>query len=252
MNTPVIDVRQLYTQFEQTYIHQDLTLQVYPQEIFAIIGGSGSGKTTLLRTLLRLHTPVSGTVSIFGQDIFRASAAWVKQLQCRWGVLFQSGGLFSSLTVKENVAFPLTEHTALSSSLIEHIARLTIQLVGLPDGAADLYPAELSGGMVKRAALARAIVLNPELLFLDEPTAGLDPALTRALNELLLKLHDALGFTAVVITHEMDTLQAIADRVAFLAEGKVVECGTLSELQCSSHPAVRAYFHGSAQREVKK
>lgn len=245
---PAIEVKGLVNAFGDHVVHDGVDLTVKRGEVMAIVGGSGAGKSVLLNSIIGLRWPQAGTVKVFGQDLERASQRRWNAINRRWGVLFQQGALFSNLTVKENVAAPMYEHTRMSRAEIDKLARLKIGLVGLRAGAADLKPAELSGGMRKRAGLARALALDPELLFLDEPTAGLDPIGAAAFDELIRELSDSLGLTVFMITHDLDTIYAIADRVAVLADKKVVAVQTPRELEKSDHPWIREYFHGPRGR----
>jgi phospholipid/cholesterol/gamma-HCH transport system ATP-binding protein len=247
MNTlpSIVVVKGLKTHLDGKWIHNELDLTVQQGEILAIVGGSGSGKTTLLREMLMLTRPTAGSISIFAQELTTAHPADLLAVQRRWGVLFQQNALFSSLTVHENVSFPLQEHTALDRESIRELAMLKILLAGLPADSATKYPTELSGGMQKRAALARAIVLDPELIFLDEPTAGLDPQTAAGFDELVLSLQTTMGLTIVMITHDLDSLWTISSRVAFLGEGKVLSVANISELIHDPHPAIQAFFSGS-------
>lgn len=240
----VIEITQLKTKLGGQWVHNGLDLQVDRKEILGIVGGSGSGKTTLLRSILMLQRPTSGSIKVFDTDVTRAKVAQARSVRQRWGVLFQQNALFSSLTVLENVCFPLRTFTKLPSAIQEQIALLKIALAGLPLSTASKYPAELSGGMQKRAALARAIALDPELLFLDEPTAGLDPQSAEGLDDLVLHLRKNLGLTVVVITHDLDTIERVTDRVAFLGEGKVLAALPLTQLMEQQHPLIKAYFSG--------
>lgn len=248
----VIEIRGLKTQFGATVILENLDLSIRRGEIAALVGGSGSGKTTLLRAIIMLQRAVQGSIQLFGQEVVDISERAAFGLRRRFGVMFQQGALFSSLTVCQNVAAPLIEHTALDKTLIGDIARLKIALAGLPADAAHKYPSELSGGMVKRAALARALALDPDVLFLDEPTAGLDPVSASALDELVLQLRASLGLTIVIITHDLDTLWRVADRVAFLAERRVIAYGSMEELTASSHPLIRDYFDTPRARAAQE
>lgn len=240
----ILEVRGLKTYFGETCILKGIDLTVQQGEIMAIVGGSGSGKSTLLRSILLLLQPRAGTIRLFGKDIQHCSQAEEISLRQKWGMMFQQGALFSSLTVLENIAFPLQEYTSLDTAMIREIALLKLVLVGLPVETAHKYPAELSGGMQKRAAIARALALDPELLFLDEPTAGLDPQSASGLDELVLNLKSMLNLTLVMVTHDLDTLWRVADRVAFLGEGKVLAVGTMMELSQMTHPLIKAYFSG--------
>ncbi len=240
--TTIIDIKNLETKLGGQAIHKNLNLTVNQREILGIVGGSGSGKTTLLRAILMLLRPTAGSIKVFGTEITQCTEQQASAVRHRWGMLFQQNALFSSLNVLENVQFPLVNFTQLPVTVQEQIALLKIALVGLPDTAAIKYPAELSGGMQKRAGLARAIALDPELLFLDEPTAGLDPQSAEALDELVLHLRDNLDLTVVIVTHDLDTLWRISDRVAFLGEGNVLSAAPLAKLMEDSHPSIQAYF----------
>ncbi|HLF67166.1 MAG TPA: ATP-binding cassette domain-containing protein, partial [Gammaproteobacteria bacterium] len=215
----LIEISGLVNRFDSNIVHDHLDLNIDRGEVLAIIGGSGSGKTTLLRSILMLHQPNAGKIKVFDVDVLNCSPRQAEKVQRRWGVAFQNNALFSSLTVLENIMFPLKEFTDLSFELRRELALLKILLVGLKAEVSELYPSELSGGMLKRAALARAMALDPEVLFLDEPTAGLDPNSAGALDELIIHMRDDLGLTIVVVTHDLDTLWRVPDRVAFLGEG---------------------------------
>ncbi|MDX5331012.1 MAG: ATP-binding cassette domain-containing protein [Caulobacteraceae bacterium] len=247
---PVIEVRGLRSQFGDHVVHQDLNLTVRGGEVVGVVGGSGSGKSVLLNTIIGLKAPEGGEVRVFGQEV--SGAREDGGLERRWGVLFQHGALFSNLTVRENVEAPMREHTRLSPPEMEALANLKIALVGLRPEAGDLKPAELSGGMRKRAALARALALDPELLFLDEPTAGLDPIGAGAFDELIRDLSDSLGLTVFMITHDLDSLYAITDQVAVIADKKVVAQAPVSELETSDHPWIQEYFLGPRGRAAAK
>jgi len=246
-----IDVRGLATRFGAQMVHEGLDLQVRRNEIFAIIGGSGSGKSTLLREMILLHRPDAGSIRVFGQDLLALDRQQANVLRQRWGVMFQKGGLFGSLTVAENVAWPLHEHTELDDTVIDGIAALKIALAGLEPQAATRYPSELSGGMVKRAALARAMALDPQLLFLDEPTAGLDPQSAAGVDTLVRELRDLFGLTIVIITHDLDLLWQVADRVAVLGAGRVQAVGSMAELAQLDNDAVRPFFAGARGRSAR-
>jgi len=238
----VIEMRGVSTHFGTHAVHTNLDLEVRRGEILAIAGGSGSGKSVLLREMILLQQPSAGTIKIFGDDIATLSEDDTHMLRQRWGVMFQKGGLFSALTVQENVGLPLREHTALDDTMIDDIADWKLSLTGLaPDDGAKL-PSALSGGMVKRAALARALALDPELLFLDEPTSGLDPASARGITELILKTHELYGLTIVMVTHDVDLLWRACDRVAVLGEGRVLITAPMAELQQNDNPIVQEYF----------
>lgn len=246
-----IDMRQVCTRFGDKVVHENLDLQIRCGEIFAIVGGSGSGKSTLLREMILLHTPDSGTVRVLGLDLAGINEEQASSLRQRCGVMFQKGGLFGTLTVAENIGLPLREHSQLDDKSINDIAALKLALSGLKPEAADLYPAELSGGMLKRAALARALALDPELLFLDEPTAGLDPASATGLDSLLRHLHELYRPTIVMITHDLDLLWQVTHRVAVLGEGKVLAVGSMEELSQLQHPVIRDYFDGARGRAAQ-
>ena len=246
--SPVIEVRGLCNRFGRQVVHEGLDLDVERGEILALVGGSGTGKSVLLRTIIGLNRPQAGSVRVFGADVLAPAPPGRPPLQRRFGVLFQHGALFSSLTVGENVALPLIEHAGLSGAAAARLAALKIALVGLPANARDKYPADLSGGMIKRAALARALALDPDILFLDEPTAGLDPIGAGAFDQLLVTLRDALGLTVLLVTHDLDTLHAITDRVAVLAERRVLVCGGLEQVAATDDDWIRAYFHGPRGR----
>ena len=224
------------------WVHDGLDLQINRGEIFAIVGGSGSGKTTLLRSILMLQKPTSGTLKVFDVDVMHCDRKQAQQLRRRQGVMFQQSALFSSLNVLENILFPLNEFTDLSPSMQKEMALLKVALVGLPIDAAFKYPLELSGGMLKRAALARAIALDPELLFLDEPTAGLDPHSAAALDNLLITLRDSMGLTIVMVTHELASLRRVTDKVAFLGEGLVLSVESMASLEKNPNPLIQEFF----------
>ena len=241
----VIDVNNVSTRFGDHVVHSGLNLQVHRAEVFAVIGGSGSGKSTLLRELILLHRPTEGTIRVLGTELDQLSDEAALNLRRRWGVMFQHGGLFGSLSVLENIGLPLREHTTLSDPLIDEIAAWKLDMAGLKPEVGAQFPAELSGGMMKRASLARALALDPELLFLDEPTAGLDPKSAGGVDELILKLRELFGLTIVMITHDLDLLWQVADRVAVLADGTVQGIGSMDELSGSDKPAIRQFFEGA-------
>lgn len=245
---PAIEVEGLLSQFGDRVIHKDLDLTVRQGEVLAVVGGSGSGKSVLLNTILGLKRPEGGRIRVFGQDLTKATRKQRAGMARRWGVLFQQGALFSNLTVRENVASPMYEHTEMSRQAIRELADLKIAMVGLPPEAGALKPSELSGGMRKRAGLARALALDPELLFLDEPTAGLDPIGAAAFDELILDLSRSLELTVFMITHDMDSLYTITDRVAVLADKHVVATAPVHELERSTHPWIHEYFLGPRGR----
>ncbi len=245
---PVIRVENLTSAFDDAVIHEGLNLEVRKGEILGLVGGSGAGKSVLLNTLIGLREPQGGSVEVLGVNLQSAGDQARDALERRWGVLFQSGALFSSLTVRENVAAPMNEHTKLSVRTMDQLADSKLAMVGLPPRAGNLHPAELSGGMRKRAGLARAIALDPELLFLDEPTAGLDPISAEAFDSLIRNLSEALGLTVFMITHDLDSLYALCDRVAVIADKKIVAVGPISELETSDHPWIKQYFLGPRGR----
>ena len=248
---PVIRIRGLRTQFGAQVVHEDLDLDIHRGEVVAIVGGSGSGKTTLVREILTLTRAAGGSIRVFGHEVVDGSPAAQALLARRSGVLFQQGALFTSLTIQQNVAVPLQEHTSLERKLIDHIARLKIALAGLPANAAWKYPSQLSGGMIKRASLARALALDPELLFLDEPSAGLDPVSANGLDELILQLKDSLKLTVVMVTHDLDSLWRVTDRVAFLGERRVLAYDSMKALSRHEHPLIKAYFGGPRGRAAQ-
>lgn len=247
MAEPVISVRGLCTRFGSQVVHDGLDLDVLPGEVLGVVGGSGTGKSVLLRTIIGLNRPAAGTITVLGQRIDQLDAAGWAALQARWGVLFQNGALFSSLTVEENIEVPLKEHLHLPKPLMREIAALKIQLVGLPPDAGAKYPSQLSGGMRKRAGLARALALDPEILFLDEPTSGLDPIGAAGFDDLIRSLQRSLNLTVFMVTHDLDSLRAICDRIAVLVD-KRITIGTLDELMRNEHPWIHNYFHGPRAR----
>jgi len=251
-NDRVIEISRLSTSFGEHVVHSGIELEVRRAEIFALIGGSGSGKSTLLREMILLQRPDSGSIRVLGVDLDRLADDAALALRQRWGVMFQHGGLFGSLTVQENIGLPLREHTELEDALIDEIAAAKLALTGLKAEVGAQYPSELSGGMMKRASLARALALDPELLFLDEPTAGLDPDSAGGVDELVRKLRDLFGLTVVMITHDLDLLWQVADRVAVLAEGKVQGVGSMTELSRMDHPAIRQFFDGPRGRAAEE
>lgn len=248
---PVIEVRGLSTRFGAAVVHRNIDLTVRRGEILALVGGSGSGKTTLLQEIVMLQRPTSGSIRMFGQELVGISNRQAQRLRRRFGVLFQRGALFTSLTVLENVSVVLKEQTRLTSRLIRELAALKVAQSGLPPDAAAKYPNELSGGMVKRAGLARAMALDPEVLFLDEPTSGLDPTSAGAFDELVLRLKEWLGLTIMMVTHDLDSLWRVADRVAVLGDGQLLAVGTMEELSNVAHPRVREYFEGPRARAAR-
>jgi phospholipid/cholesterol/gamma-HCH transport system ATP-binding protein len=249
---PIVEVRDLRTRFGDAVVHDGVSLEVHEGEVFALAGASGCGKSTLLREMILLQKPQSGSIRVLGREVVGLGDEEALPLRRNWGVMFERGGLFGSLTVRENVGLPLREHTALEDKLIDEIAAVKIALTGLPQSAAAKYPVELSGGMRKRAALARAIALDPRLLFLDEPTAGLDPLSADGFDHLVRHLKELLGLTIFMVTHDLDLLWGVADRVAFMVEGRIAGVGTMQELSKSEQPLVREYFYGPRGRGARE
>ena len=247
-----IKVHGLKNGFGDQLVHDGLDLEVRKGEILGVVGGSGTGKSVLMRSIIGLQIPMEGDIEVLGRSITGAREDDDIDIRSRWGVLFQGGALFSTLTVAENVEVPLKEFfPEISPELMHEIARYKVVLSGLPEDATAKYPAELSGGMRKRAGLARALALDPELLFLDEPTAGLDPIGAAAFDSLIVELKQALELTVFLITHDLDTLYEICDRVAVLADGKVIAVGTIPELLATEHPWIQDYFNGPRGRAAK-
>jgi len=244
----VLEGQELAMSFGQRRVFQGVNLSVARGEVLAIVGGSGSGKSTLMRQLALLQTPTSGSVRVFGTVVSDMEALVANSLRRRLGVMFQNGALFGDLTVLQNVCVPLREHTELSPSLAEQVAMLKIALAGLEPDAAALFPSQLSGGMRKRAAVARGIALDPEVLFLDEPSSGLDPISADAMDELVLQLKGTLGLTVILVTHDMDSLWRVADRILLLADGRAAAVGTIDELVASSNEVARSFFHSRRGR----
>lgn len=239
----VIHIEGLVTGFGKKIIHDHLNLDVYRGEVLGVVGGSGSGKSVLLRTIIGLNEPKEGIIEVFGKHAGHAEGSRMRALEMRWGVLFQEGALFSSQTVAENIQVPLREYTSMSQELMDEIAAMKIALVGLPPDTAQKLPSELSGGMKKRAGLARALALDPELLFLDEPTSGLDPISANQFDELIAELQQSLGLTVFMVTHDLDSLAAITDRIAVLVDKKI-KTGTIEELRKDTTPWIHEYFSG--------
>jgi phospholipid/cholesterol/gamma-HCH transport system ATP-binding protein len=244
---PVIRIRGLVNQFGKQVVHDGVDLDVMRGEVIALVGGSGTGKSVMMRTILGLNRPHAGSIELLGADVARMDSAARAATQTRCGVLFQDGALFSSLTVTENVQAPMREHLRLNQELMDELAALKIAMVGLPPEAGPKFPGELSGGMRKRAGLARALALDPEIVFLDEPTAGLDPIGAAAFDSLIRDLQQSLGLTVVMVTHDLDSLIAICDRIAVLVDKKV-RTGTMAEHMEDPHPWIREYFHGPRAR----
>lgn len=247
----IIEVRGLKTQFGDHVVHENLDLDVYRGEILGVVGGSGTGKSVLLRAIIGLVEPAAGEIRVKGRDVAQLHGDALKSFATHWGVLFQHGALFSSLTVAQNIQAPLREHLDLPQSLMDEISSYKISMVGLDRDAASKYPSELSGGMRKRAALARALALDPEILFLDEPTAGLDPIGAAAFDGLIKRLRDALGLTVFLVTHDLDTLNSVCDRIAVLAEKRVIVAGPMQDMLKVDHSWVHEYFHGPRARAAR-
>lgn len=237
----IIEIQDLNVILSGQKILSDLSLSIEAGEIFGIVGGSGAGKTTLLRSILLL-VPATGSIKVMGNEIINATEAVQQKVRALWGVMFQQGALFSSLTLLENVMFPMRQETTLSEQDMEELARIKIALVGLTQDAANRYPAELSGGMRKRAAIARALALDPKLLFLDEPTAGLDPHGSSELDALILDLRQSLNLTVVMVTHDLDTIWRVTDKIAFLGKGSVLDCAPIKQMMQSKDPLISKYF----------
>ena len=239
--TPVIEVEHIHTRFGTTYVHRDISFSIERGQIVALIGGSGCGKSTLLREIIGLLRPTEGTAKLFGRDVWQCSQSEQAELRHRFGVLFQNGALFSALTCGENIAVPLVEQTELPPKRIEELVQLRLGLTNLSPDTAQKMPSEISGGMRKRVALARALALEPEVLFLDEPTSGLDPISARSFDHLIRTLSRSLGLTIFIVTHDLDSIHSIADRIIVLGEGQVDVVSTLD------HPWIRSYFSARAQ-----
>jgi phospholipid/cholesterol/gamma-HCH transport system ATP-binding protein len=249
----VIEVKGLGNSFGESIIHEDLDLEVRRGEILGVVGGSGTGKSVMMRSIIGLQRPDSGEVRVFGEPMLDRDDIQLQGIRKRWGILFQGAALFSTLTVAENVQVPLREfYPRLSEKLLDEIAAYKIVMVGLPSDAGPKYPAELSGGMKKRAGIARALALDPDLLFLDEPTAGLDPIGAAAFDQLIVDLRERLGLTVFLITHDLDTLYTICDRVAVLADRKVIAVGTIPELLALDHEWIQEYFRGPRGRAAEE
>jgi phospholipid/cholesterol/gamma-HCH transport system ATP-binding protein len=250
MRYPAIEVQGLVNRFGSQLVHDGLDMQVAQHEVFGIVGGSGTGKSVLLRSILGLQRPQAGTVRIEGHDITRASEAELRPIKARYGVAFQSGALYSGLTVLQNVQLPMLEYLDLEAAVLDELARLKIGLVGLNADAADKYPAELSGGMVKRAAIARALALDPGLLFLDEPTSGLDPVSAAAFDELVLFLQKELKLTVIMITHDLDSIFRTCNRVGVIVD-RHMESDTVERIVDHPNPWIQEYFHGERARGAR-
>jgi phospholipid/cholesterol/gamma-HCH transport system ATP-binding protein len=252
MSEIVISVRGLRNQFGSQIIHEGLDLDVRRGEVLGVVGGSGTGKSVLLRSIVGLNRPAAGTIDVGGIDLGTATLRERRQLQQRWGVLFQDGALFSGLTVAQNIQVPMREHLRLPRPVMNDLAAMKIGLVGLPQEAGPKFPSELSGGMRKRAGLARALALDPEIIFLDEPTAGLDPIGAAAFDTLIGQLRDTLNVTVFMVTHDLDSLSAVCDRVAVLAEKRVLTVDTLPALRNHPNPWIQSYFHGPRGRAAEQ
>ena len=248
MGRCLIDVRNLWTQFGDLVVHRDVSLQVARGEVLSLVGGSGSGKTTLLRQMMGLEIPAQGEVVVFDVSLQQGDPEEIRKNRNRWGVLFQQGALFSSLTVRENLQFPIRENLQLSERLLYELVVAKLEMVGLDPSVCDKFPAELSGGMTKRVALARALALDPEIVFLDEPTSGLDPIGAGDFDSLIETLQRTLGLTVFMVTHDLDSLHTVCDRIAVLADGKIIAAGTMDTMLASTHPWLQAYFHGKRSR----
>jgi phospholipid/cholesterol/gamma-HCH transport system ATP-binding protein len=242
--SPIIEVAGLWTQFGDHIVHKNVNLTVMPGEVVSLVGGSGSGKTTLMRQILGLERPARGTVKVFGIPLHGSSARIVHKIRKRWGVLFQEGALYSALSVYDNIALPLRELRAFDEDFVHDMVMLKLDMVDIERRHAGKMPAELSGGMIKRIALARALVLEPELVFLDEPTAGLDPDRSESFVKLIRSLHEKLNLTVVMVTHDLDTLVSLSDKVAVLAEQKLIVYGSLQEAIAVKHPFILNFFLG--------
>jgi phospholipid/cholesterol/gamma-HCH transport system ATP-binding protein len=247
MATPVVEVRGLVNQFGHQVVHRGLDMEVQAGEVFGVVGGSGSGKSVLLRSIIGLQKPRAGTVRLLGRDITQMTVAELRGVKAGYGVSFQQGALYSSLNVLQNIQLPMLEHLQLDERSLDELARLKLRLVGLPADAAGKLPSQLSGGMVKRAALARALALDPPLLFLDEPTSGLDPISAAAFDELLMYLQRELQLTVVMITHDLDTIFRTCNRVGVIVEGRMIT-DTLAGIVHSEQPWIKAYFQGERAR----
>jgi phospholipid/cholesterol/gamma-HCH transport system ATP-binding protein len=246
----VIRVRDVVVGFGAATVLDHVTLDVFRGEILGFVGGSGAGKSVLMRTIIGLLPKRAGTIEVFGNDLARLDDSERRALERRWGVLFQQGALFSSLTVRQNVQFPMREHLDLSPRLLDEIALAKLEMVGLDAAVAEKFPAELSGGMIKRVALARALALDPDIVFLDEPTSGLDPVGAAAFDELIRTLQQTLGLSVFMVTHDLDSLHAVCDRIAVLVDGRVIATGPIEAMLASEHRWLKSYFRGKRGRQV--
>jgi phospholipid/cholesterol/gamma-HCH transport system ATP-binding protein len=250
-NQPVISVRDLTVGFDGATVLDGVSLDVFRGEILGFVGGSGAGKSVLMRTIIGLIPKREGSIEVFGIDLSAASDDARRKIEQRWGVLFQHGALFSSLTVQQNIQFPIREYLKLSPRLIEEIALAKLEMVGLKADVRKKYPSELSGGMIKRVALARALALDPDIVFLDEPTSGLDPIGAAEFDELIATLQRTLGLSVFMVTHDLDSLHAISSRIAVLSEGRVIAAGPIDTMLASEHPWLKSYFRGKRGRFVR-
>ena len=249
-NEAVISVRDLVVGFGGATVLDRVTLDVFRGEILGFVGGSGAGKSVLMRTIIGLLPKREGTIEVFGTDLAGLDGDERRAVERRWGVLFQQGALFSSLNVRQNIQFPMREHLDLSPRLIDEIALAKLEMVGLDPTVAEKFPAELSGGMIKRVALARALALDPDIVFLDEPTSGLDPIGAAAFDELIRTLQRTLGLSVFMVTHDLDSLHAVCDRIAVLVDGRVIAAGPIEAMVASEHPWLKSYFRGKRGRQV--
>jgi phospholipid/cholesterol/gamma-HCH transport system ATP-binding protein len=250
-NEPVISVRDLAVGFGGATVLDDVSLDVFRGEILGFVGGSGAGKSVLLRTIIGLLPKRQGSIEVFGADLEGISDTARRALERRWGVLFQQGALFSSLTVQQNIQFPIREHLDLSPRLIDEIALAKLEMVGLSAEVREKFPAEISGGMIKRVALARALALDPDIVFLDEPTSGLDPIGAAEFDQLIRTLQRTLGLSVFMVTHDLDSLHAVCDRIAVLVDGRVIAAGPIENMLASEHPWLKSYFRGKRGRPVQ-
>ena len=250
-NEVAIRVHDLVVGFGETNVLDHLSLDVFKGEVLGFVGASGGGKSVLMRTIIGLLPKREGTIEVLGVDLDKVNEDGRRAIERRWGILFQQGALFSSLTVRQNVQFPIREYLDLSERLLEEIAMAKLEMVGLAPDVGDKYPSELSGGMIKRVALARALALDPEIVFLDEPTSGLDPIGAGEFDDLIRTLQRTLGLTVFMVTHDLDSLHTICDRIAALADGKIIAAGPIAAMVASEHPWLKAYFRGKRTRVAK-
>ena len=243
-----LSVHDLFVRFGTANVLKGVNLDVYKGEIMGFVGASGAGKSVLLRTVIGLVKPTSGSIKVFGHELTNADIDEREVIERHWGILFQQGALFSSLNVRQNVQFPMREYLDLPQRLMDEIAAAKLKMVGLPPDVGSKMPSELSGGMIKRVALARALALDPQIVFLDEPTSGLDPISAGDFDSLIRTLQQTLGLTVFMVTHDLDSLHSVCDRIAVLVEGKVIEAGPMSVMMASQHPWLKAYFHGTRSR----